>query len=174
MDIHERIEKNRKPIRISIVSEDELYEPYDPDKNELAASAFKYIISRVDMELLEGKERTARNLLPQIQIISNDKVDISHFKRAFCFCLDSRIEQNNRKLKDNRKQEYGLFIFTVLLFLLSAVCAGAAGGIISTIFAAVGAFTSFELCDFTLFQDRNYKLENRALGQLKNIYISKG
>lgn len=120
--------------------------------------------------MYEGKD-SDQMFIPSIQLQSEEKIDEDRFRKALEAYFTKEIKECDRNIMDNRKQEYGLLIFSVVLFILSAMFSGVGAGIATAVLAAIGGFTSFQFCDFLLLRDRKYKLEKRAWSRLKSIKI---
>lgn len=172
MDVNERIAKSAEPIRMAVADEEELYNPLDPQGTTLSDAAASYLSQGLDLELYTGKHAQQSGLMAHVELECDAPVDAERFRSALRRHFDGKIRECDREVADNRKQEAGLLVFTIVLYVASILCAAQDWSIASTILAAVGGFTSFQLCDFALFRDRKAALEKRAWGYLKGIEIT--
>lgn len=172
IDILERIKDARKPIRIKISKEADLYDPLDPDGITLNKQVRDYIVSKIDLDLYMGRNVSEQIQPPDVQAVSKSKINKERFQSAICEYFDEEIRSCDTSLAELKKQEYGLLFFSVILYAGSIFCSGVINGVLTVILAAVGGFTSFQFCDYWLFRNRNCLLKKRAYLFLKNVHIT--
>ena len=144
IDILERIKDARKPIRIKISKEADLYDPLDSDGITLNKQVRDYIVSKIDLDLYMGRNVSGQIQPPDVQAVSKSKINKERFQSAICEYFDEEIRSCDTSLAELKKQEYGLLFFSVILYAGSIFCSGVINGVLTVILAAVGGFTSFQ------------------------------
>lgn len=157
-------------ITLNVESEEELYNPLDPQQNLLADDVKTYLYNKLqNREQPEGAE---------LRVCSNTPIDEERFKSA----VDRWAQEESRLIRASRKrntiQQAWMFGSGVLFIALSLALEPMVDVVWFTVLSTIGAFSMWEAASIWIVQNPKLRLRklvvSRLSKQLAYRFVTRG
>lgn len=150
---------NKNEIIIKIKNEQDLYIPFNPEK-ELKKEVIDYIGSKIE-EMTSGEEI-------RIHIISEEAVDAEDIRQAFSqWSYNIQLSLNREKWK-NRKKQAWMFCIGVVFIALSVALQGKVSMVVYTVLSTIGAFSMWEAAAIWIVENPENRIKKRLIRRITN------
>ena len=150
-------------IKLKILSEEDLYQPYDPDHRTLNPDVLDYIEQK--LKRLHHDER------PVLRIQSDEPVDQDAVKSVFGNYLAEQSEELEREKKLNHVRQLRMLAIGISFITLWLIVSSRSEGVGAEVLSIIGSFAIWEATNIWLIDSPHVRIKKRIIDLLSRIEI---
>ena len=151
-------------IPISVGSEADLYEPFDPAGNTLSAGLREYLESFVE-EREVGQEVC-------LELVSAVPVDLGRFDKAYRTHVDALIRRCKTRRAKRSANAFRLLCIGIAFVVAGLALTGKVGPVPAAIISTIGSFSIWEAAAIWLEDIPSFRKRERVLGVYRRAQVS--